>query len=171
MTETALAPFLADPVKLNAIVESVDQALTMCDASARCVGVAAVPSREPGTVTGLIGVHGAVSGFVTVNFAERAAMALVGGLLQDNFDVLTAQVIDGVGEITNIISGGLKKGLAGTPWAFSHLTVPSVIVGQKYQIAYCRGLDYLCATFDHTNEDAMMIEDRLIQISLSLIKL
>jgi len=170
-TATAAVPFLADPVKLKAITDSVEQALTMCDASARCVGVSTVPTREPGKVTGMIGVHGAVSGFVTVNFAERAAMSLVGGLLQDHFDALTAQVIDGVGEITNIIAGGLKKGLLGTPWSIGNVTVPSVIVGHNYQIAYCRNLNYLCAAFDHDNEDAVMLEDRLVQISLSLIKL
>jgi chemotaxis protein CheX len=166
------APALAtDSVLLNAIVQATEQALGMCDASAKCVGVSTIPTREPGRVTGLIGVHGHVSGFITLNMAERVATTVVGGLLQDRFDTLTAQIIDGVGEIANIIAGGIKKRLGGSPWAFTDVTVPSVIVGQNYQLAFCRGLEYLAVTFEHHCEDTLMLDDRLIQVAMSLIKL
>ena len=45
------------------------------------------------------------------------------GLLQEPCDTLTPQVVDGVGEMTNIIAGGIKRGLTGTPWAFGNVTV------------------------------------------------
>jgi len=163
--------FVADPVLLKAMVDSVDQALTMCDTSVRCVAVSSVPARDPGTITGMIGVHGQVSGFITVNMAEMVATAAVGGLLQDHFTSINVQVIDGVGEMTNLIAGGIKKCLAGTPWAFSHVTVPSVIVGQNYQIAYSRGLEYLCVTFEHRNDSAVMLTDRMLQVAISLLRL
>jgi len=143
----------------------------MCDSSARCVGTSTVPMSDPGTVTGLIGLHGSVSGFITVNMTDKVAMSAVGGLLQDQFRELDAQVIDGVGEMTNIISGGIKNGLSGSPWAFSHVTVPSVIVGQNYQIAYANGLQFLSATFEHDNADAFMLDDRLMKVAISLIRL
>jgi chemotaxis protein CheX len=103
--------------------------------------------------------------------AESVAMSAVAGLLQERFDRLTPQVIDGVGEITNMIAGGIKKNLGGSPWAFSHVTVPSVIVGRNYQIAYARGLQYLAATFEHINEEVLLLDDRLIQVAISLIRL
>jgi chemotaxis protein CheX len=112
-----------------------------------------------------------VSGFVTVNMAEKVALSAVGGLLQDKCDTMTSQIIDGVGEMTNIIAGGIKKGLSNTSWGFGNVTVPSVIIGQNYQIAYAGGLNFLCATFEHKNEDCLMLEDRLLQVSLSLIQL
>lgn len=171
MIETAPAVLAADPVLLKSIVDSVEQALQMCDSVARCVAVARVPARDPGSVTGLIGVHGSVSGFITVNLAERVAKSIVGGLLQDSYDALTGQVIDGVGELTNIIAGGIKKGVLGSPWAFGNVTVPSVIVGRNYQIAFCRGLEYLSVTFEQENDDAVLLEDRLMQVAVSLIRL
>ena len=119
----------------------------------------------------MIGVHGKASGFVTVNMSDQIAMAAVGGLLDERFDQLTPQVVDGTGEITNIIAGGMKNGLAGTQWAFSHVTVPSVIIGQNYQIAYARGLEYVAATFEHNDENSLMLEDRLLQVAISLIRL
>ena len=160
----------ADPAILKAIVGAVKSCLTMCDAEAECVGVNTVPTKDPGTVTGIIGVHGEVSGFVTVNMAEKVAMSIVAGLLQEDFDTLTHQVVDGVGEMTNLISGGVKNGLSGTPWGFSHVTVPSVIVGHNYQIAYAKGLQFLSVTFEQQNVETVMLDERLIQVAVSLIR-
>jgi len=154
-----------------AVVKSVDSALAMCEMSARCVSLSAVPRQDQGLVTGMIGVHGKVSGFVTVNISEPLAVKSVGGLLQENFPELTSQVVDGVGEITNIIVGGIKGSLSGTPWGFSNITVPSVIVGKGYQIAYARGLEFLSATFEHDDSDILMMDDRMFHVSMSLLKL
>ena len=170
-TLPAINTFNADPVLLGAIVTGVESALAMCGIEARCVGVSTIPVKETGSVTGLIGVHGNVSGFITVNMAEQVALAAVGGLLQDRCEKLTNQVVDGVGELTNIISGGIKKGLYGSPWLFSHITVPSVIIGQNYQIAYAKGLQFLSVAFEHQTDDALMLADRLMQVAISLIRL
>ncbi len=159
-----------DPVLLSALVEGVASGLSMCGVKARCVGISRIPLREAGDVTGLIGVHGAASGFVAVNMAERVALKTVGALLQDQFDALCPQVIDGVGELTNIITGGIKKGLAGSPWAFSHVTVPSVIVGRQYEITYIRGLEYLCVLFEHEMSETILLQDRIMTASVSLIR-
>jgi chemotaxis protein CheX len=156
---------------LAATISGVQGALTMCGITTRCVGASKVPVREPGTVTGLIGVHGKVSGFITLNMTERGAFRAVGGLLQEQFKELNAQVVDGTGEITNIVVGGIKSALAGSKWAFSQITVPSVIVGNGYSIAYARGLEFLNVTFEHDDRDAVLLEDRLIQVSISILTL
>lgn len=169
--DPALSALVTDPYQFSAITNAVDGCLTMCDARARCVGVSAIPTNDAGSVTGMIGVHGEVSGFVTVNLSEKVALAFVGGLLQDRFEHLDNQVIDGVGEITNLIAGGIKKHLAGTPWGFSHVTVPSVIVGRNYQIAYAKGLHYLCLTFECEDASSFLLEDRLMRVAISLIRL
>ena len=161
----------ADPTLFQAILPAVDKGLAMCEATARCVAVSRVPLHEPGLVTGIVGVLGAVSGFVTVNMAELVARSVVGGLLQEQFDRLTPQVVDGVGEMTNIIAGGIKSGLAGTKWAFNQVTVPSVIIGNNYRIAHAAGLEYFGALFEHENQETLILEDRLIQIAVSLIRL
>lgn len=162
---------IADPVLLRAIVGAVDSALTMCDTKVKCVGISSVPWRDPGTITGMIGVHGSVSGFITVNMAEKVATAVVSGLLQDRVSELSAQVVDGVGEVTNIIAGGIKSLLAGTAWGFGQVTVPSVIVGRNYQIAYARGIQYLAVVFEQQDSEALLFEDRLMQVAISLIQI
>ncbi|PHR96301.1 MAG: chemotaxis protein CheX [Blastopirellula sp.] len=155
----------------DAVIESVTNAFDMCGIKTKCVGVAAVPLQEKGLVTGIIGVHGKVSGFITVNMAERVAISSVEGLLQESYGKLTSQVVDGAGEITNIIVGGIKSRLSKTPWGFQGITVPSVIVGEGYQMAFAKGLDFLSATFEHDDPEAVMLEERLVSVSMSFLKL
>ena len=162
---------IANQDLLRAITGGVESCLTMCDSSVKCVGMSTVPTSDPGSVTGMIGVHGQVSGFITVNMAEQVARKAVAGLLQERLDALTPQVVDGVGEMTNIIAGGIKSALSGTPWSFSNVTVPSVIVGQNYQIAYAKGLEYLAVTFEQQNDETIMLDDRLMKVAISLIRL
>jgi len=166
----ALSPFAADQQQLKAITSAVDNCLTMCDTRARCVGVSTVPIRDPGMISGMIGVHGDVTGFITVNMCEQVALSVVGGLLQDQFERIDHQSIDGVGEVTNISAGGIKAGLAGTPWNFSDVTVPSVIVGRQYQIAFAKGLQYVAAVFEQDNADTLLLDERIFNVSISLIR-
>ncbi len=158
-------------VLFSAIISSVQNALAMCETKAKCVGVSLVPTSESGKVTGMIGVHGKVSGFVTMNMAERFAIRSVEGLLDTQYGELTPQVVDGTGEITNIIVGGIKSSLAKTPWAFSNITVPSVILGKGYSIAYAKGLEFLHVSFEHLDDSAVMLEDRLFHVDISLLNL
>jgi chemotaxis protein CheX len=166
-----LAHAIAEPELTNAVIGSVNKALAMCDSRARCVGVSSVPAGDAGVVTGIIGVHGNVSGFITVNMAERFAVRAVARLVQEDYERLTSQVVDGVGELTNIIVGGIKRQLAGTPWSYSHATIPSVIVGRGYHIAYARGLAFVSTTFECDDPEAVLLEDRLMRVSLSLMQL
>jgi chemotaxis protein CheX len=171
---TASPPICAlnyEPLLLNAIDQAVTSAMGMCGVHAECVGVSTVPPSETGVITGLLGVHGKVTGFVTVNMAERFATKAVEGLLQDQFDRITAQVVDGLGEITNVIGGGIKGQLASTPWGFTHITVPSVIVGKGYAIAYAKGLEFLSVQYVHDDPEAIRLEDRQMQVSISLLRL
>lgn len=169
--ENSLGCLSINPILFDAVRDSVQNALGMCDIKIRCVGVSAMPTQESGIITGMIGVHGKVSGFVSVNMAEQLAINAVEGLLQEKFGKLSSQVIDGAGEITNIVVGGIKSALAKTDYGFSHITVPSVIVGQNFTIAYARGLQYLTVTFEHEDADVVRLEERMLHVSMSLLTL
>jgi chemotaxis protein CheX len=174
MSTIADQPTMLVPVNstlLQAAVSAAESAFAMCGLTVRCVGASQVPVREQGRITGMIGVHGKVSGFITLNLSEHLAMRAVGGLMQESYAKVDSQVVDGTGEITNMVVGGIKSALAATKWSFSQITVPSVIVGHGYAIAYARGLEFLNVTFEHDDKDAVLLEDRLIQISMSLLSL
>jgi chemotaxis protein CheX len=155
----------------NAILDATPKALAMCGGKARCVGVTCMPSKQQGEVTGLIGAHGRASGFIAVNMSKRLALHLVDGLLGERYPDLTPQVIDGAGEVTNIIVGGVKSALSRGEWTFSNITVPSVIVGDGYQVSFASGIELIDVCFEVDNPEAIMTSDRLLHVTLSLLKL
>ncbi len=155
----------------RAVIASVDDTMAMCGLKAKCVGASSVPMPGMGTITGLIGVHGNASGFVTVNAGESLAIKAVGGLLQDQFSEMSAQIVDGLGEITNIIAGGIKARLSKSDWQFSKITVPSVILGDSYEIAYAKGLEFLSVVYEHNDPASIVLEERLLRVSMSLLRL
>ncbi|MGQ9761186.1 MAG: chemotaxis protein CheX [Thermogutta sp.] len=163
-------PLPADPRLAHALVAAVEDALTMCNARARLVGVNCVPIFEAGAITGVIGLHGKATGFLTFNTCEQVAVALTAGFLQEPVSGINGHVVDTVGELTNLIAGGLKKRVSETPWGIQSVTVPSVIVGHNYQIAYARGITYLSATFEHDNPEAFFLHQRLLQAAVSLLR-
>ena len=66
-----------------------------------------------GEVNGLIGMAGdEVTGNMVLSFDERSILAIVSAMLMEEFTTINADVIDAVGEITNMISGGAKKELS-----------------------------------------------------------
>lgn len=155
----------------EAIVDSTQKGLGMTGVKAHCAGVSRVPGRQHGELTSMIGVHGKVSGFFTVNMSQRLAAQALEGLLGDRYDELSPALIDGAGELANMIVGGVKSTLTSTEWAFSSITVPSVIVGDGYQVAFARGLELLDVTFEVENAEAVTVSDRMLHVSMSLLKL
>jgi len=109
---------------LAAVNAAVQSALTMCGITARCVGAASVPVRDTGKVTGMIGLHGKASGFVTVNMTERVAIRAANSLLQENFAELNSQIVDATGEITNMVVGGIKSALTTATLRRSSIALP-----------------------------------------------
>lgn len=162
---------IVDQELVRAAIQSVENAMLMCQCQARCVSLSAIPIGTSGKLTGMIGLHGKVTGFATVNMSEQVALQTVSGLLQEEYSQLCGQIVDGAGELTNIIVGGIKSQLSRSQWAFQYLTTPSVIMGNGYQIAFGNGLDFMSATFEVEDKDSLMLEDRLLTVRLSLLRL
>ena len=156
---------------VNSLIASVEGCLQMCDLKVRVVGITKVPVQLPDApVTGLIGLSGKCTGFVSITMPERVATLAVSGLLMEEHKTIDAQVIDGVGEITNVIAGGLKSRLVNTSWMVSNITVPSVILGSHYNISYSKGIEYCSITFEVDDPDTLTINGRMFMVSTSLMQ-
>ena len=156
---------------INAIIQSVESCFQMCDTKVQIVGISRIPTQlSSSAVTGMIGLGGKCTGFMTLNLPERVALLSVSGLLQDEFLRLNPQVIDGVGELTNIIAGGLKAKMFNTPWTIANITIPSVILGSNYQISYAKGIEYCIVSFEVEDPDTLAIQDRVFMVNTSLIQ-
>ncbi|MDR3232899.1 MAG: chemotaxis protein CheX [Planctomycetaceae bacterium] len=173
MSDTAseIRGLVLNPLITNALIASVESCLQMCDLKMRVAGITKIPLQLPNApVTGMIGMSGKCTGFLSVTLPERVAALAVSGFMQEEYKAINAQVIDGVGEMTNIIAGGLKTKLFNTPWMVNHITVPSVILGSNYHISYSKGIEYCGITFEVDDPDTLTIHDRVFMVNTSLIQ-
>jgi chemotaxis protein CheX len=96
-------------------------------------------------VSGVIGLSGKATGAVVLSVSAPVAFKVVETLLGTHVDEINADVVDAVGELTNMIAGGAKT-------ALSHLEMsiglPSIITGRAHQINFASRVPPICILFD-----------------------
>ncbi len=120
---------------------------TMFSMTAVALGKA-VPREEPERVSGSMGFGGeSITGAVYLHLPAKFAASLAGGMIGTAPESLSeAEVNDVVGELTNMLTGGLKSWLcdASFPCAVS---TPAVIRGKSFAIEAPPEIDRLCLGF------------------------
>ncbi|KAF5033564.1 Chemotaxis phosphatase CheX [anaerobic digester metagenome] len=88
-----------------------------------------------GDVSAVIGITGHKNGTISVTFTKKCAIALVKAMLGDDIQDIVQDIKDAVGEVTNMISGQARAGLAEMGMTFQGAT-PSVIMGDGHTISH-----------------------------------
>jgi chemotaxis protein CheX len=96
-------------------------------------------------VSAIIGLAGDTTGAVVLSFSRETAIALVSKLSGRSYSALTNEVLDGVGEMVNIIAGNAKKDLEDFRIVMS---LPGVIVGSSYKIRWPEGIPVIAIPFE-----------------------
>lgn len=87
-----------------------------------------------GEITGLIGMGGDnVTGNMTLSFDPPSILGIVSRMLSEEFTVVNKDVIDAVGELTNIIAGGAKRELAEKGYVIN-MASPSMLSGKNIEL-------------------------------------
>ena len=123
-------------------ISSTKQTLSMMAATEVVVAevVTAISRKCWGDVTGFIGLTGEdCTGNVAISFSENVALAIVGRLLMDEFAEINEDVLDAVGELTNMISGQVKKELFDRGHRID-MSSPVVIQGLGVPITHATGV-------------------------------
>ena len=96
-------------------------------------------------VSGIIGLSGGLAGDVIVSFDERVAILATGALLGSVPTELDSEVVDAVGELTNMIAGSAKGMLEQFNMA---LALPTVIMGVGHRIGFKSGIQPISMPFE-----------------------
>lgn len=80
-----------------------------------------------------IGFNGTLEGNCAVCFPDSSACRLLSRMINQNIEAISADTLDGIGEIVNIVLGGIKIKLQGTEHDFN-ISVPSYIKGSRMVI-------------------------------------
>jgi chemotaxis protein CheX len=84
-------------------------------------------------LTGMIGLTGKTTGTVAVSLPCEMALAITEKLLGERPSEVNAQVVDAIGEVTNMIAGGAKARLEHLQLS---LGLPTVVLGRSCRIAF-----------------------------------
>ena len=104
-----------------------------------------------GDVTGIVGITGENSGgSVSISFSKACAVAIVKSMLGDEIDDIMQDVKDAVGEMTNMISGQARAGLAERGYTFQGST-PSVVMGDGHTISHMAKAPVMAIPFTTNN--------------------
>jgi chemotaxis protein CheX len=95
-------------------------------------------------VSGIIGLAGETAGAVVLSFSRETAIQVVSILENKKYVALTNEVIDGVGELVNIIAGNAKQDLLDYR---INISLPGVVTGSSYQIHWPEGIPVITIPF------------------------
>lgn len=90
-------------------------------------------------ISGIVGISGGVNGYVAVRSSSRLAARIASAMFASEYDNITTEVKDAIGEITNMVAGNIKSHLDGAGDLFN-LSPPSVVVGNHELYAGGRGI-------------------------------
>ncbi|QDU95434.1 chemotaxis protein CheX [Lignipirellula cremea] len=88
-------------------------------------------------ISGVIGLSGKASGTVVLSLQKEVALSLTEVLLEKRPEHLDADVVDAIGELTNMVAGNAKTRLE--QFQIS-LGLPSVIIGKNHSVEFPRGI-------------------------------
>ncbi|OPX94167.1 MAG: CheY-P phosphatase CheX [Syntrophorhabdus sp. PtaU1.Bin002] len=99
-----------------------------------------------GDVTGIMGLVGDRKGTLCISFHERGALFVFKTLVGDECDKLCPEVVDAIGELTNIISGQARKEFEQAGVNLS-AAIPMVVVGKNTEMNFITAIPIISLPF------------------------
>lgn len=84
-------------------------------------------------ISGVIGLSGNAVGTVVLSFSESVALNAAGTMLMCEMTEINGDVIDAVGELTNMVAGAAKAQLEHLQLSIS---LPNVITGRGHEVRF-----------------------------------
>lgn len=158
-----------DAELLEATITGTVLGLQMAEVTPKPVGASLlVAARHPISVlVGLVGKH---SGNMSMNLSERAMLFLTGRLLAEEQEAISEDNIDAMMEVGNMVAGAIKTPLRATGFEIEHVSLPSLIMGQSYNMMYARGIKSIAVEFEIPEMSFSRLSDRYFTTSVSLLR-
>lgn len=109
-------------------------------------------------VSGVIGLTGKAVGTVVLTLSEQVALKAASTMLANEATTIDEEVLDAVGELTNMVAGGAKSQLEELQMSAS---LPSVVTGRDHEIHFPSDVTPLSIAFD-TKWGPLAIEVALV---------
>ncbi|NLY00591.1 MAG: chemotaxis protein CheX [Rhodopirellula sp.] len=132
---------------INPFVTSLKNAFkTMLNCDARRGAIAVKEgNRAKHSVSGVIGLSGRAAGTVVLSFSEAVALKAASTMLMTEMTTIDEDVLDAVGELTNMVAGAAKAELEEHQLQVS---LPNVITGHGHEIHFPSNVVPISIAFD-----------------------
>ncbi len=108
---------------------------TMAMTEAATTGPSLEEKRSVGDITGFVGMPGEkAKGYLAMSFSKSCVLGIVSNMFGELLAEINDDVVDAVGEITNMVMGGAKGALSKMGYKFG-MAVPTVLIGNNIRIA------------------------------------
>jgi chemotaxis protein CheX len=103
------------------------------------------------SISSMVGLAGQYAGIVSLHCPQSLGLKFTGSMLGVPVDEIGDDVTDAVGELANMVAGNMKQLLS--PGGMDvHLSIPTVIYGDRYVIDTILNEDSLLVTFTYEDE-------------------
>jgi chemotaxis protein CheX len=115
-----------------------------------------------GDVTGIMGLVGDRKGTICISFRDKGALFVFKTLIGDEVDKINSEVVDAIGELTNIISGQARKEFEGAGINLK-AAIPMVVVGKNVEMNFITtipiiSLPFYFAVNDNGDKEVMYLD-------------
>jgi chemotaxis protein CheX len=134
---------------INPFIESTVNAMqTMAMISPKRDEIKVKKDGESATfdISGLIGIAGEALGSVVLSFPEDTALQVVSKFVGEELTDVNRDVLDAIGELTNIVAGGAKKIFSEQGHHFK-ISIPNVVHGKNHKINRPKDVPCISVTF------------------------
>jgi chemotaxis protein CheX len=95
-------------------------------------------------ISGIIGLSGKAVGTVVLSLSEEVALRAASHMLMSENTEFNSEVIDAVGELTNMVAGAAKSELEEYQLSVS---LPNVITGRDHEVRFPSDVTPICVPF------------------------
>lgn len=158
-----------DPVLMKAVIVGTGKGFSMAGVEPIPVGASSL-SSAPHSLSVIVGVAGRNAGTVVLNMTEPTMLKLTGEFLAEPQTELTEENIDAVMELGNMVAGSIKESLSGTEYELNLSSLPSLVMGQSYEMVFVRGIITAQVQFEVPGMPTSAMGGRFMYVSISLLR-
>jgi len=147
---------------INPFIASLNNTFqTMLGCDVRRGTISLKSDHFPGyEISGIIGLSGRAIGTVVLSLSESLALKAASSMLLSEQTEINADVVDAVGELTNMVAGSAKAELEEYELMSS---LPSIITGKRHAICFPSNVSPICVPFE-TDWGPLTLEVGLAQV-------
>jgi chemotaxis protein CheX len=138
---------------INPFIEStINSFKTMVNTPCERVGLYVKKENQTtmaGDISVLVSIFGGLNGTVVISMPRKAAIRLVSSMLMDeDIDDFNDDVLDGIGEIGNLIVGSAKSSISQTYKVHAAISIPTILTGKSHDIQHQKGVPCIGCVFN-----------------------